>query len=142
MQTVSYQSGPRHNPSGLEEMDETIRSIELGRLDAMLDRTAGLLGTSLSPVFSIGWQDAEFKEARRHLGEIRLEYSNQQRLACGRKLLGARLCKMPRYSTALPFVTDSATLRREIDNTIDVVQPFWRAVCIASSGPTEPCEIE
>jgi len=142
MQTVSQQFSQRHNPSGFEELDEMIRSIELGRLDAMLDRTAALPGVTLAPAFSIGWQNAEFKQARRHLSEVRLEYRRQQQLACNRKLIGNGLCRTPTYGTAIPFIEDTATLRREIDRTVDLVQPFWHAVCLASHELTEPCEIE
>jgi len=139
---VSQQESHRYNPSGFEELDETIRAIELGRLDAMLDRTATLLGVKLAPTFSIGWQDAELPEAKRHLTEVRVEYQYQQRLACTRKLVGGDLCKTPIYGTAIPFIRDSASFRREIDNTINLVQPFWHAVCLASHELSEPCEIE
>ncbi|HVZ27477.1 MAG TPA: tetratricopeptide repeat protein, partial [Rhizomicrobium sp.] len=49
--TVSFQSGPYGHPSGFEELDETLRAIELGRLDAMLEHTAARLGVSFSPGF-------------------------------------------------------------------------------------------
>lgn len=139
---VSHQDVPRHNRSGAEEMDEMLRSIELGRLDAMLDRTARLLGVSLPPSFSIGWQDARLPSARRHLAEVRLEYGRQQRLACGRKLIGVALCATPRYGMAIPFIADSATMGQEIDLTYGQVRPFWQAVCLASHELSEPCEIE
>jgi tetratricopeptide (TPR) repeat protein len=139
---VSHQETHRYNPSGFKELDETIRTIELGRLDAMLDRTATLLGVKMAPTFSIGWQDAELPEAKRHLTEVRVEYQYQQRLACTRKLIGGDLCKTPIYGTAIPFITDSPSLRREIDHTVDFVQPFWHAVCLASHELADPCEIE
>jgi tetratricopeptide (TPR) repeat protein len=139
--SVSYRSRP-NNPSGAEEMDEMLRSIELGRLDAMLDRTAELLGTSLPPEFSVGWGDADMPGARRHLTQVRWEYQRQQRLACTRKLIDGRLCATATYGTAIPFITDSASMRQEIDRTIDLVQPFWQAVCLASHEVSEPCEIE
>jgi tetratricopeptide (TPR) repeat protein len=138
---VSYRQRP-YNPSGAQEMDEMLRSIELGRLDAMLERTAGLLGTALPPSFSIGWQDADLPEARRHLTEVRWEYRRQQQLACNRKLVAGQACKAPQYGTALAFIQDAATFRREIDRTVGMVQPFWRAVCLSSHELSEPCEIE
>jgi len=142
MLAVSHQDGPRYNRSGTEEMDEMLRSIELGRLDAMLDRTAKLLGVTLPPSFSIGWQDARLSGARRHLMEVRLEYGRQQRLACGRQLVGADLCRTPRYGTAVPFIEDSSSMQQEIDQTYGQVRPFWQAVCLAGHERGEPCEIE
>jgi len=52
------------------------------------------------------------------------------------------LCMTPLYGTAPIFVRDSASLWREMDHTIDLVQPFWHAVRFASHELSEPCEIE
>jgi tetratricopeptide (TPR) repeat protein len=139
---VSFQNGPHGHPSGFEDLDESLRAIELGRVDAMLEHTAAALGVSLPAGFAVFWQDANLNGAKRHLENQRQEYQRQQRLACSRKLVGGDLCKPAFFHALLPSLTSSAEFRREMDSMVDIVVPFWRAVCLASHELAAPCEIE
>lgn len=139
---VSYRPSPTGQTPVYEDMDETLRVIELARLDAMLERTAMLMGVTTGAGFDIGWQDAELKDAARHLSRIRQEYQYQQGLACQRKLLGGTLCQRVIFDGALTFIDSSAELRREIGKTMTQVLPFWRAMCLGGGKSDKPCEIE
>jgi tetratricopeptide (TPR) repeat protein len=140
--SASFQNQPFGHPSGFEDLDESLRAIEMGRVDVMLEHTAAALGVSLSAGFAMGWQDAELRDAKRHLENQRQEYRRQQRLACDRKLIGGDLCKPVFFHALLSSLTSAAEFRHEMDSTMDAVVPFWKAVCLASHELTDPCEIE
>lgn len=134
LSTASNQQPPIVPPPASESLDEMLRIVELGQVDAVLDRTARKLGTSLDPGFAIGWHDADLAEAIKHLRQIRLEYWRQQRLACEQKIIDRALCQPAGFERTLDFIDNSADFRKEILQTMDKVQTFSRGISFESGG--------
>lgn len=124
---------PEHS-GGFHDLDEYLFHLALGRMDAMLEKTARLLGTSFYNASSPPWEDDSIPSALRHLQRIQLEYKRQQNLACAMKIATGSLCSKPNIHASSTLVDDPLELRVEINHTFDAVQPFWQAICRARNG--------
>jgi Flp pilus assembly protein TadD len=137
MVMVSF--SPNRSGDHSDDIDFTIRSIALGRMDAMLTRTAELLGTTIPASFSPPWEDASPLGAVQHVTRLQFEFRRQQKLACGANLVSGKPCREPNFHPSSTMADDPLALRWEMDHTMDAVHPFWLAVCQARKGS---CVIE
>lgn len=133
--TIGYQQSPNTAQSGFEDLDRMLRVVELGRLDAVLGSTAKMLGTALSPAFSIGWDDANLDEAIQHLTQLRLEYWWQRRAACDRKLVTGPICERAEFERTLAFIDNADEFRTEIRQTMEKAEALERSLSAGSHQP-------
>lgn len=132
MVMVSF--SPNRSNDYTDDIDFTVRSIALGRMDAMLTRTAELLGTSMPTSFSPPWENSSPLGAVQHVTRLQFEFRRQQKLACSGGIVSGRPCQEPNFHPSSTMADDPLALRWEIDHTMDAVHPFWLAVCQAQKG--------
>ncbi len=128
---VSYQPAL---PDGAGDMDLTIRTIALGRIEAMLARTAELLGRRMRADLYREHAYAAPDEAVRQIVRLQQEFRTQQAAACDGGLVGGRACRAPDFHPSASMADDTFALRWEVEHTLDAVHPFWLAVCRAKEA--------
>lgn len=129
---VSYRASPELDT--FTDMDATIRTVALGRMQAMLERSAGFLGTRLRPDLRLSWDVTAPGEALRQLVRLQQEFRSQQTLACDGGVVSGEVCRMPAFHPSSTLVDAPFALRQEVEHTMNAIQPFWRSVCEAKQG--------
>jgi Flp pilus assembly protein TadD len=125
---VSYRNP---QPDDREDMDSTLRKIALGRMEAMLERTAELLETRMRADLYLGLSYETRSDAIRYVVRLQQEFRAQQAQACGSGLVQGAVCRAPNFHPSATMADDLFALRWEIEHTMNAVQPFWQSVCRA-----------
>jgi tetratricopeptide (TPR) repeat protein len=125
---VSYRNP---QPDDHKDMDSTLRKIALGRMEAMLERTAELLETRMRADLYLGLSYETPSEAVKHVVRLQQEFRAQQAEACGKSLVTGPTCRAPNFHPSATMADDPFALRWEIEHTMNEVQPFWQSVCRA-----------
>lgn len=124
-----------YRPGQEPASDETVTVIEIGRIDAMLEQSASLLGAGNGGYRS--YHSGDLGDAGPHLDRALAEYDRLAAIACGAGKAQGSFCVRRR---PLPFGT---VLPAKLRETYGRVEPLWKNLCRRLRNVDPPnCQME
>jgi hypothetical protein len=114
--------------------DDAVLAIDAGRLLAVLNQVARLLG--LNDTSEPGSESVEAE-----LSFAVSRYSQLRQLACTEGVASGLACN-EEYSPRLAVRPSSTTLHKELDETEETIRAFWEEVCLRRDPGHIVCQLE